>query len=253
MGTRSIHNPDFPLSLATLPPLEARLRANPVALERPVIVLGGWRSPRFSPRSVESVLRPLTSGRAEDFLTIAYPLAGSVEAAAGRALKAIRARFADRHEFDIVGISMGGLVARLLLHGLVRDAGPGSTPIRAKRLFTLATPHAGAVLADYIRPDRAASSMRRGSALLSRLASLSPEGQYEFVPYAQLRDWWVGATRTAPPDWETQPRWLDAETRFAKVLSHFAINHDPRILADIALKLRGEEPVSRKGTRPPRD
>ncbi len=247
-------NPDFPLSLATLPPLEARLRSNPVTLQRPVIILGGWRAPRISPRTVESVLRPFTSNRREDFLSIAYPFAGSVESAAARALQHIRARFPDQvdFDFDIVGVSMGGLVARLLLHGLVRDT---HAPIRAARLFTLATPHAGAVLADYIRPDRAASAMRRGSPLLSRLASLPHDGLYEFYPYAQLRDWWVGATRTAPSGGggELHPMWLDAETTFAKLLSHFAINRDKRIIADIALRLRGEEPIAKRGSEPPRN
>ena len=69
--------------------------------------------------------------------------------------------------------------------------------------------------------------------------------------YAQLRDWWVGAGRAAPPG--MVPIWTDTEGAAARVFSHFQINFNRRVLRDIARRLRGEEPVARCGSLPPCD
>jgi pimeloyl-ACP methyl ester carboxylesterase len=246
--SRPIPNPDFPLDYAALVPLEARLRAGPVALERPVIVLGGWRSPKCSATWTRNVLRPFTSGREDDFLCVSYPWSPTIESAAAKALRAVRERFPDQSEFDVVGVSMGGIVARVLAHALVGDDRP---PLRVRRIFTLASPHRGARFADWVTPGRAARDLRRGSGLLRRLDALRARGEYELHCYALLRDWLVGATRSAPPG--TEPMWLDAETITAKLISHYTVNRDRRLLADVALRLRGEAPIASPGSPPPRD
>ncbi len=213
-----------------------------------MVILGGWRSPRVSATWTESLLRPFTSGRREDFLSVAYPWCGSVERAAARALRVIRAKYPGQAEFDLVGVSMGGIVARVLAHGVVRDTGAG---LRVQRVFTLATPHRGAKFAEIVRPDGAARQLCAGSTMLRRLDALLPDAPYELVCYALLRDWLVGATRAAPPG--RAPLWLDVETTFSWYLSHYAISHDRRVLADVALRLRGETPIGREGGAPPSD
>lgn len=237
-----VHNPAFACDLTLAAAERARMESSPVVVARPVIVLGGWRAPHVSASSAESLLRPLVSRRSEDFLALSYPTAGSVEAAADSAMGRIAARFPGQREFDLVGISMGGLVARQLASRL---------GLPAKRIFTMATPHRGATLARFVRPDIAAREMRPGSTWLAELDAALATAEYELVCYATLRDWWVGARNAAPPG--HTPIWLDQETLFGRSLSHFAINRDQRILGDIARRLRGEEPLGRAGTPPPID
>ena len=90
--------------------------------------------------------------------------------------------------------------------------------------------------------------MRPGSKFL---AKLNAEKGPELVCYAVLRDWWIGATNTAPPG--VLPRWVDVEPGIGRLCTHFAINHEMRVLGDIARRLRGEEGFAKKGTEPPRD
>jgi hypothetical protein len=148
-------------------------------------------------------------------------------------------------EVDVVGVSMGGLVARAAASDWVaRRSAAGSRRVRIARLFTLATPHKGATLANRICPDGTARDMRPGCDFLSRLNAEPPE--HELICYARLRDWWVGATNTAPPGRE--PMWVDAPA----LLSHQLVTHDPVIRTDVARRLRGEEPLGRP-SHPPRD
>ena len=245
-------NPDFPGTRADVEADWARMAREPRPLQRPVVVLAGWRAPA-SARGVGARLRSVTSGRAEDFLSIAYPGAGDIGAAASIAAARIRERFGGARsvgpaEVDVVGISMGGLVARVLAAGL---AGSEPIPVRIRRLFTLATPHRGAKLAALIAPDRASRDMRTGSAVLADLDRRLAGADLELVCYAQLRDWWVGASRTAPPG--HAPVWVDTEGVPQHAFSHFLINFNRRVLRDIARRLRGEEPVSRRGSAPPSD
>jgi hypothetical protein len=242
-----IPNPAFPADRSVIDTDRARMVASPVKPERPIVVLGGWRAPSHSPRSAHAILKPLVSGNDDDFLVVAYPTASSVESAATVALARIAARWPGQRDFDIVAISMGGLVARHLASGGAHAE--AASPVTIHRIFTLATPHRGAALARLVRPDAAASAMRPGSAWLSRLDERTREAPYELVCYATLRDWWVGAKNTAPPGHTSI--WLDQDTLFGKTLSHFAINGDVRILADIARRLRGEPAIARVGDPPP--
>lgn len=182
-------------------------------------------------------------------MSVAYVGAGDIREAARVVAGKVAARFgADwaAREFDVVGISMGGLVARVLASP--QDGGPA---LRIKRLFMLATPHRGAKLARVVAPDRAARDMRPGSDFLGALDARLPSAGYELVCYAQLRDWWVGAGRAAPPG--RVPIWTDTESVGARLFSHFQINFNRRVLRDVARRLRGEEPVARGGSWPPCD
>jgi len=237
-----MHNPAFACDRSLVAAERARMERSPVAVARPVVVLGGWRAPHISPASAEGILRSLVSRKTADFLPLSYPRASSVEAAAEAAMSRIAARFPGQRDFDIVGISMGGLVARQLASRL---------GLPTKRIFTMATPHRGATLAKFVRPDIAAREMRPGSAWLADLDATLATADYELICYATLRDWWVGARNAAPPG--HTPIWLDQDTLFGRSLSHFAINRDERILGDIARRLRGEEPLGRASTPPPID
>lgn len=242
-----IRNPDFHLDDAALEADLARMGRDPRRLERPVVILGGWHSPGVANRSVESVLRPHTSGRRDDFLSITYPLKLSVGGAAESAARTMRERGLWDRELDLVGVSMGGVIARGLASGAF-----GHGALRVRRIFTIATPHRGAKIARIALLDRCAWELRPASKLLARLNQRNGNGSDpELVCYGALRDWWIGARNTAPP-W-MQPHWIDVPAGFGRLCSHFAINHDRRVLVDIARRLRAEEPIAERASEPPRD
>lgn len=244
MAARRYVNPDFHLDPGDLKVETERLRGNPKALARPVVILGGWHSPGVANISMASRLRPYTSGQAGDFTSVTYPFALSLRAAASHAHAVIRSRELEGREIDIVGISMGGLLSRVL----ASDAF-GLGPLKVRRIFTVATPHRGAKIARVVIPDTCAWDMRPGSKFLCGLND-RPHA-CELHCYAALRDWWIGARNTAPPG--MLPYWIDVDPGPGRLCSHFAINHNELVMVDIARRLRAEEPLARRASEPPID
>jgi hypothetical protein len=109
--------------------------------------------------------------------------------------------------------------------------------LRVERLFTLASPHQGAVQADWIAPDAAARDMRRGSPMLRVLDAELPDAGYELFCYTHRTDGMVGAERTAPSG---RPRF---ETAGTVLFSHLFVTSNPVFQVDIARRLRGEPPL----------
>ncbi|MEO0629987.1 MAG: hypothetical protein AAFY46_04575 [Planctomycetota bacterium] len=251
---RSIENPAFPVTMAEAKEDIDRMQANPVTLERPVVVLAGYRAWPMLAQGVRYKLMGMTSGESSDFLPISYTFQGDIEKIAGIVTRRIDERWPsgpseETIEVDIVGISMGGLVARVA--SLPMGELPGGDETRNKRLkigtlYTMGTPHLGAILANRIRPDKAARSMQPGSEFMQYVNARVGEHDFEIVPYAHLNDTWVGATNTAPPG--QQPIW----TGGTKIMSHFSITTDDRIMADLARRLRGEAPTASPSV-PPED
>lgn len=245
-------NPSYPATDADVRRERARMAADPTPLARPVVVLGGWRSPFWQAANMARRIAGVTSADPSDVLAIAYFRAGRIGHAARLVCEAVAARWpsaaAERTvEVDVVGVSMGGLVARAAAAGMTDGGEPATPRLCIRRLFTLGTPHRGARLAMFVAPDPAARDMRPGSAYLAALDEAAAAADYELIPYARTRDGWVGATRTAPPGahpiWTEGPVWL----------SHMTITWDDRILVDIARRLRGEPPLARGGSPPPTD
>lgn len=242
-------NPHFPVNSTQARARAVHLRSEVKPLPRPVLILGGWRAPHVSVWSLQRLLEPMTSGKSADFLAISYPLCGCVRDAADVAMRRIARRWPGvargEQDVDVIGFSMGGLVARLLASKPTGDY----PALRMARLFTLATPHRGAELARAFRPDRAARAMKPGSEFLTSLDAQLGEAQYELVCYAHLNDWWVGSRRTAPPGRE--PIWVDTRNPVDAILSHFTVSSDMRVIVDLALRLRGEQPIAMQGSAPP--
>src|SRR5262245_39969257 len=155
-------NPQFHMDEEALAAESARMAREPRGLERPVVILGGWHSPGVANWSVESILRPHTSGRAGDFLSITYPFKMSVGGAADAAVRAMRERGMWDRELDIVGVSMGGVIARALAAGTFGHGDP-----RVRRIFTIAAPHRGAKVARVALLDRCAWELRPKSRLIA--------------------------------------------------------------------------------------
>lgn len=231
-------NQAFPVTVEGAHAALSKLASAPVRLARPVLVLDGWHGPWLLSQRLARRLARATSGSPGDFLAVGYPWAFRVETAAQHAIRRLAARGWLDREIDIVGLSMGGLVARAIAGGLPGVCAGGRA--RAVRVFTVASPHRGAIFADRATIDPASGQMKAGSSLLEALDAALAERTYELRCYAVLRDWLVGATRTAPdgmhPVWVDLPGWRRA-------ISHFAGPYDARLLVEIARVLRGEPPT----------
>jgi hypothetical protein len=112
---------------------------------------------------------------------------------------------------------MGGLVVR---HA-ARHRDDGGKQLNVRRLFTISTPHRGARMAGLPTLDHRAVAMRHGSEFLAGLDEALSRAPYELYTYARLGE------------------------PFG--LAHIGAPHDPRIMADILRRLRGQEPLA---TRP---
>lgn len=195
-------------------------------------------------------LRLLTGADRDRVLAISYPFRGDIDTIVPMVVDRIEARWPSDDperttEVDVVGISMGGLIARAAEAGHALD--DGHKLLNINRLYTLATPHRGATLANHFRLDPAARDMKPGSEFLEWLNAELEHAEYDLICYARLHDGWVGATNTAPPGHD--PIWLGGLAWG----SHFTITQDRRILADIALRLRNEEPIAPEPSPPPHD
>ena len=240
-------NPDYPATDQAVEAEYRRLREHPAPPPRPIVVLNGYRAPFWQASGVRSRLIELTGAAADRVIYVSYFWSSDTADATRRAVEAVQAAWpsgrADQTvEGDVVGISMGGLIGRN-----AAIAEPGRARLNVRRLFTLASPHLGPLLAENIAPDAAARDLAPGSAFLSRLDGALAAADYELVCYALLRDAWVGATRTAPPG--RQPIWCAGPV----IASHQSIGSNRRVLVDLARRLRGETPWCREGSPPPSD
>jgi pimeloyl-ACP methyl ester carboxylesterase len=246
---RRIDNPDFGPPPGGVASEWQRMRASPTGLERPLVVMSGWRAPRWPVAHLARRLRGLAGAGAQMVLPVSFTWCWSFAVAAAKAVAAVEERWpsADAEEtveVDVIGVSMGGIVARCAAVPGSQASGPCHKRLRIARLFTLASPHRGARLAERIAVDGTARDMRPGCDFLCGLDEAKRE--YELVCYARLNDWWVGATRAAPAGQE--PIWRDAHW----LLSHQTITLDPLISTELARRLRGEEPIG-VASRPPCD
>ncbi|MEL7240483.1 MAG: hypothetical protein AAGK78_16625, partial [Planctomycetota bacterium] len=117
-------------------------------LERPVVVIGGWADPGFGATHVAKYLRKHSG---DDRVIAVHP--GwhlSFDAARRSVTRTIEKHFPSDDpertvEVDVIGISMGGLIARHAAAPGHKELGP---ELDAKRLFTISSPHSGARLAN---------------------------------------------------------------------------------------------------------
>ncbi len=239
-------NAAYPATPAEIRAEYARLLQTPPAqpLARPIIIIGGYHAPPIQPRALHERLTRLTSAPDHAFACLSY----QHHIITDRVIDALCTTLATRYphfidatdptrsiDVDIIGISAGGLFARAL--ALPPFGSQRRTLIlRPRRVFTIGTPHRGAILANDIQLDPMSLDLIARSPFLQHLDTTPPPVPYELTCYARLRDAWVGATNSAPPGLNVI--W----TPGLIACSHLSLTQDRRILVDLARRLRGEKP-----------
>lgn len=250
-------NPAFPVTVDQAHRAIDKMRADRWPLPRPLVVIGGFLDPNVSPPlfahffdgvSRDATIIPVSVGTCGSFDECRQ----TVIAAVDRACPSSDPVWTT--QVDVVGASLGGLVARYAAAPLLtRAPSPFSTPapggqggknnvarrLNIGRLFTISSPLAGARLANVVGFADFHRDMQDDSEFLQYLSGEDRHARYQLICYVHLDDEIVGDHRAAPPG--SNPYWLANDSILAP---HFAAMIDERILADIALRLRGEPAFS---------
>lgn len=216
------------------------MRQSRRSLDRPLIICGGFTDIGIGP----AVLRGKLQGVIDDdrILTLSFADCLSIESCRRKLVAAIDERFgrgdndAETVEVDLIGLSMGGLVAV----SSAADLGDGARRVNARRIFTLASPLTGARLAVRapIAMTQLHTDMRPGSRLYQTLQSAPLDA--EIFSYTRLNDQIVGEEFSAMPG--HTPWWAPTPPLEG---AHLKGTADVRFLADIARRLRNEPAFGR--------
>ena len=141
-------------------------------------------------------------------------------------------------EVDVIGISMGGLVAR---HASAPDNG-AQKRLNTQRMFTFAAPHSGAQLANIFGFFGTPLAMRYNSPFLKRLAERekrTADDDYPIIGYTRGHDLTIGAGSAIPAHLEGElihfpVPWYSA--------THLWVYRDGRLLKDMLRRLKTREP-----------
>lgn len=234
-------NPAFPVTLDQARKHLDDMQQTPIALQRPVIVTAGFLDPGFISGNVARRIRKVTNSDAK-IVSVSFFTALTFDACRDRLIDRVQREFPSDDptqtiEVDVIGYSMGGLVARYA--ALPRTDG---RHLRINRLFTISTPHRGARLASIGSLDLRARCMKSGSEFLASLDEVLQDAEFELVPYVRTRDAVIGEENAAPPGYEAY--WVPNKPWS---MSHNMAGADERIIADIARRLRDETPLIRAG------
>ncbi|MGW4050069.1 esterase/lipase family protein [Streptomyces sp. NPDC004779] len=189
---------------------------------RPVVLLHGF----VDNRSVFLLLRRTLArhGRTHvesfDYSPLTCDLRTAAEAL-GRRIDAIRER-TGRSEVDLVGHSLGGLIARYYVQRLDGDA-------RVRTLVMLGTPHAGTTIAPLADAHPLVRQMRPGSEVLRQLAAPAPGCRTRFVSFWSDLDQIMVPVETARLD---HPDLLVHNVRVSGI-GHLALPVHPTVAAGV--------------------
>lgn len=230
-------DPSFSISTACARRDLARMAAHPKPLQRPLVVVSGFLDPGLAALSMHDRFAKISGDNR--IATISLFECLSFEQCRQKIVDVVSRAFPNDDptqttEVDVVGYSMGGLAVRLAAD----PPRAGDRRLRIARLFTIDSPNQGAIRAaqlPLLHPLQA--DMRPGSAMLMRLNSEPPP--YPVVSYVRLGDKPVGEHNAQVPGnsmwWVPTPPLSNP---------HANASDDPRILADISRRLRGEMPLT---------
>ena len=201
VGCAGQQNPSFPVTTAEAKTALDVMRRNPQPLDRPVIIAAGLFDAGFDVQQMAGTLRRVISD--DDMVVTAAFMSlttGSFDGCRDYLIDKVERTWGvtdtnETIEVDVIGFSMGGLVAR---HAS-RSRTDGGKRLVIRRLFTISTPHRGARMARIPTLDDRTVDMRAGSVFLAELDDALPDAGYTIYSYTRLGDWIVGAENAAPP------------------------------------------------------
>jgi pimeloyl-ACP methyl ester carboxylesterase len=223
-----------------LPAPEDRAAQLPREAKPPVVLLHGF----IDNRSVFVLLRrSLAQHGRQQIESLNYsPLTCDIRTAAallGRHIEEICERTGSR-QVDVVGHSLGGLIARYYVQRLGGDT-------RVRTLVTLGTPHSGTRVAPLANAHPIVRQMRPGSEVLEELTLPAPGCRTHFVSFWSDLDHLMDPLETAcveHPD-------LTVENVRVSGIGHLALPVHPAVAAGIRraldTALPGEETAARAG------
>ncbi|MEU8519670.1 alpha/beta fold hydrolase [Streptomyces sp. NBC_01216] len=197
---------------------------------RPVVLLHGF----VDNRSVFVLLRRHLARHGRHTLgSLNYsPLMCDLRTAAdllGRHVEEVCDRTGHR-EVDVVGHSLGGLIARYYVQRLGGDT-------RVRTLVTLGTPHAGTGVAPLASAHPLVRQMRPGSEVLRELASPAPGCRTRFVSFWSDLDQVMVPVETARLDHSD----LTVHNVRVSGIGHLALPVHPTVVAGIRQALDADE------------
>ncbi|MFC8666705.1 esterase/lipase family protein [Streptomyces sp. NPDC057199] len=206
----------------------------PTPTRPPVVLLHGF----IDNRSVFVMLRrSLAQHGRQQIESLNYsPLTCDIRTAAellGRHIEEICER-TGRHEVDIVGHSLGGLIARYYVQCLGGD-------VRVRTLVTLGTPHSGTRVVPLMNAHPIVRQMRPGSGVLDELCQPAPHCRTRFVSFWSDLDQLMDPLETACIE---HPDLLVQNVRVSGI-GHLALPVHPAVAAGIRQALDAEETEAR--------
>ena len=239
-------NPSFAVTIEQARADLKRIADDPKPLRRPIVILGGYADPGVGGWAVGAELRKYLPAGAK-IVTVSFTFCDSFDACRRRVMETIHRELPSDDpdhtiEVDVIGLSMGGLVGRY--------CAATTTPprLRVHTLFTMSSPHRGALRAEaWPQLTRMQVDMTAGSEFYRTLEEAERGGamQYELVPYVRLGDTVVGPQYAAPPG---RTAWWVPNV--PGEFEHIGAMRDPRILADVLRRLRGEKPWTTEPAAP---
>ncbi|MFJ9103903.1 lipase family alpha/beta hydrolase [Streptomyces sp. NPDC102405] len=226
--------------LPLLPSPEAGAAQLPTEAKPPVVLLHGF----IDNRSVFVLLRrSLAQHGRQQIESLNYsPLTCDIRAAAellGRHIEGICERTGSER-VDIVGHSLGGLIARYYVQRLGGDT-------RVRTLVTLGTPHSGTRVVPLANAHPIVRQMRPGSELLEELTRPAPGCRTHFVSFWSDLDHLMDPLETACIDHAD----LMAQNVRVSGIGHLALPVHPAVATGIRQVLdtarAGEETAGRAG------
>lgn len=236
-------NPSFSISVLDAQRDLQRIADDRRPLDRPLVIVTGFMDPGLAAIGMNGRFRSLFDDKR--ILAISLGDRGDLAACRDKVLAAVQQAFPSDNpmqtiEVDVIGYSLGGVVARyaaLPRHQQIDTTGttrPAERSLRIVRLFTISTPHRGADEATRMPLLHAIQgSLRSGSPELRQIDETPIS--FPIYPYIVLGDRAIGEANAAPIG---QTPWWVPNRAFADV--HNSAYDDPRIVADIARRLRDE-------------
>jgi hypothetical protein len=238
-------NPAFDVPDAEIQRDYDRLKANPVALRRPIVIVNGYHAPHVLISGLRLRLIELTGARDSDVIALSYPTTFTVRGWAHKIVEGVEAAWPSDDperttEVDVVTLSFGGVTARAASMTCEQLSDPEPRKrLNVARMFTLASPFRSGSKAEQ------SGSIDDDATLLDVINEFTATNPYELVCYTRLYDEWIGATNAAPLG--RNPIWVSGTIP----MGHMGIVNDYRILVDLTRRIRYEEPIAKEGEAPP--